>query len=213
MNKDMELIHRLLDREISREEEDDILKRINSDPLLKKEFDDLRQAIHVVETAERLTVHKGFTSAVMKGLPASRILSGRRIRDFFFKVRVVRWNMATALAMVCFVVIVLTGLFQIQRRHNLQPAESTIAVRFNFYAPQAQRVSLAGDFNKWRVDESLMRKQDNGIWTIEMPLKLGNTYNYMFVVDGKVWVTDPDAEAYRDDGFGYKNSILRVNAL
>jgi 1,4-alpha-glucan branching enzyme len=54
-----------------------------------------------------------------------------------------------------------------------------------------------------------MKRQPDGLWTIDIKLKPG-TYNYMFVVDGEMWVTDPDAGLYRDDGFGYKNSVVRV---
>jgi hypothetical protein len=32
----------------------------------------------------------------------------------------------------------------------------------------------------------------------------------MFVVDGEVWVTDPRAERYVDDGFGMRNALIAV---
>lgn len=35
-------------------------------------------------------------------------------------------------------------------------------------------------------------------------------YAYMFVVDGDPWVTDPFADAYRDDGLGHRNAALRI---
>ena len=79
----------------------------------------------------------------------------------------------------------------------------------NLHAPEAHHVSVAGTFNKWKVDANVLTKQENGVWTISIPLKPGE-YNYMFVVDGKAWVTDPNAETYRDDGFGNKNAVVRV---
>ena len=87
--------------------------------------------------------------------------------------------------------------------------ESVVTVRLNLYAPQAKNVAVSGDFNKWRVDSDVMSRQDGGVWTIDIKLKPG-VYTYMFVVDGKAWVTDPDAETYQDDGFGNKNAVMRV---
>jgi 1,4-alpha-glucan branching enzyme len=68
---------------------------------------------------------------------------------------------------------------------------------------------VSGDFNKWQVDADVMSRQDGGVWTIDIKLKPG-VYSYMFVVDGKAWVTDPDAETYEDDGYGNKNAVMRV---
>lgn len=216
MDKNMELIHKLFDREASDQEERKILDQLNSDPLLKSEFERLRETIHIIENCERKSVPPSFTSEVMKRLPVHEKTWKERIRDFFLKERVFRWNVATATATVFFVLITLIGIFQIQKKHTLisypAPRESTITVNFNFYAPKAKKVSIAGDFNKWSVDDGIMRKQSDSIWTIEVQLKPG-THNYMFVVDGEKWVTDPNADSYRDDGFGYKNSVVRVNNL
>jgi hypothetical protein len=32
----------------------------------------------------------------------------------------------------------------------------------------------------------------------------------MFIVDGREWVADPNAPTVRDDGFGNRNSVMRV---
>ncbi|MDI6727330.1 MAG: hypothetical protein QMD44_00220 [Thermodesulfovibrionales bacterium] len=217
MNSDMEIIHRLLDGEVSDEEKREILNKINSDPVLKDEFNRIDKVIRMVENSERLIAPASFTADVMKKLPARRNSYIKEIWDFLFKGRVLRWNMATAIVVAGFFVVVITGIFEFQKKNNLvqyasTSGESSITVRINFYAPEAKKVAIAGDFNKWKVNENILNKQDNGIWTIEIPLKPG-TYNYMFVVDGKVWVTDPKAESYRDDGFGYKNAVLNVTKL
>jgi len=215
MDKERQLIHELLDGELSPEERRDLLDRVNSDPLLKREFDDLRSVVNMVETGERLTVPTAFTSQVMKRLPAPKVSFRKRVSSFFFGARVLRWNIATALVTLCLVVIATGALLQMQKKSamvsdqsSLEKAARTVAI--SFHAPQARRVSLAGDFNKWSAEKGLMKKESNGIWTLEVPLQPG-TYHYMFVVDGEAWVTDPNAESYRDDGFGNKNSVLRVS--
>lgn len=52
----------------------------------------------------------------------------------------------------------------------------------------ARQVFVAGDFNKWKPNDLLMKKE-NGIWLLPLTLPAGN-YQYKFVVDGK-WITDP----------------------
>jgi 1,4-alpha-glucan branching enzyme len=70
-------------------------------------------------------------------------------------------------------------------------------------------VAVAGDFNKWKTDVHEMKKTD-GTWSIDLKLKPG-VYSYSFVVDGTAWVPDPGAEFYEDDGYGSRNSVLRIN--
>jgi len=215
MDKERELIHELLDGELSPEKRRDLLDRMNSDPHLKREFDDLRSVINTVETGERLSVPPAFTSEVMRRLPAPRVSFRKRVSRFFFGARVLRWNMATALAALCLVLIATGALVQMQKKGSVIPYQASVekttrTVAIGFYAPQARKVSVAGDFNKWSTEKGLMKKESNGIWTLEVPLQPG-TYHYMFVVDGEAWVTDPNAESYRDDGFGNKNSVLRVS--
>jgi len=217
VDKNMELIHKLLDGEVSAEEKKEILDRIDSDPVLKMELDALSMAVHIVEKSERLPVPPSFTSNVMGKLPARKESYIKEIWDFLFRGRVLRWNMVSAAAAVCLAIIIFAGVFKFQKKHDLisytnMPVKSTSAVKFNLYAPDAKKVAIAGNFNKWKIAGNIMKKQDNGIWTIEIPLKHG-VYNYMFVVDGKVWMTDPNAESYQDDGFGYKNSVLRVTKV
>lgn len=53
-------------------------------------------------------------------------------------------------------------------------------VYFQFFAPEAKTVRLAGDFNQW--DPILMRRRQNGWWSIQMPL-LPGLHQYRFLVN------------------------------
>lgn len=218
MDANRDLIHKLLDGGISPEEEKEISSRIASDPVLQSELDALRDVVRAVESSERLTLPASFTSEVMKRLPERKGSRLIRARNFFFAERTLRWNIATAAATLAFFAVIISGVvFQLQNRErsmarDVSRREAVKTVSVSFYAPQARTVSVAGDFNKWSVDDGLMKKRENGTWTIEVPLKPG-VYHYMFVVDGEGWVPDPKAESYRDDGFGNKNSVLRVDNI
>ena len=69
---------------------------------------------------------------------------------------------------------------------------------FRVWAPNADRVTLCGDFNLWNRDSHpLSRETDMGIWVIKLPSKdvpIGSTYKYAITKDGKtVLKADPYA--------------------
>ncbi|MDA8078685.1 MAG: isoamylase early set domain-containing protein [Nitrospiraceae bacterium] len=217
MDRELRRLHELLDGGLSPEEERDILEKVDSDELLRREFDSLVGAILTLETCERLPADASFTAEVMKRLPVRQKLLRRRIADFFIGERVLRWNVAAAATTA---IVILFASILLLHTHwkdpsvaqNASSKEAVEKVTITFHAPQAKTVALAGDFNKWSVEEGAMKRRPDGSWTIELPLKPG-IYNYMFVVDGEGWVPDPRAESYRDDGFGRKNAVLRVNRI
>ena len=81
-------------------------------------------------------------------------------------------------------------------------------VEFTIKAPSANKVYLAGEFNKWSETATPMRKRPNGEWFVTLQLKPGR-YQYKFLVDGK-WQTDPDNPERVDDGYGGFNSVTPV---
>jgi 1,4-alpha-glucan branching enzyme len=87
-----------------------------------------------------------------------------------------------------------------------------VYVQFVFAAPNAQTVAVAGDFNSWQTNGVALRDADgDGVWTGLVALRPG-AHKYMFIVNGKEWVTDPGAERYVDDGFGMRNAVINVAA-
>jgi hypothetical protein len=83
-------------------------------------------------------------------------------------------------------------------------------VKFVLVAPQAARVSLVGDFNRWDPTATPMeRTPTGGTWSVVVPLSAGR-HEYAFVVDGKQWLPDPSAPLAPVDGFGAPNSVVLV---
>src|SRR5437899_7722356 len=90
------------------------------------------------------------------------------------------------------------------------PAVTPAGVRFVLMRADAANVTLAGSFNQWSASSHpLVRAKAGGLWAIVVPLPPGE-HAFMFVVDGKDWVSPPLAEDYVDDGFGAKNGIVVV---
>jgi hypothetical protein len=72
---------------------------------------------------------------------------------------------------------------------------------------QLSSVHLAGEFNKWKIDaHPLSGPNAEGFYEANVKVPAGR-YEYKFVLNGKVWKTDP---ANRDATREYKNSIVLV---
>jgi len=84
------------------------------------------------------------------------------------------------------------------------------SVQFVLVLPSAQSVAVVGDFNDWQAEATPLHRVGNGgLWTVEMTLPPGN-HRYAFIVDGHVWMPDPNAPLTTDDDFGKPNSVVVV---
>jgi 1,4-alpha-glucan branching enzyme len=81
-------------------------------------------------------------------------------------------------------------------------------VNFTLLAPDAQNVSLAGDFNDWHANSHLLQKASNGMWEINIDLNPGR-YEYRFLVDGE-WKNDPNCMSIIPNSFGSENCMLKL---
>ncbi len=86
-----------------------------------------------------------------------------------------------------------------------------IIVRLVLDAPDAQNVSVAGDFSDWNAQPlKIVTKNNTSLWEIDLRLKKGNVYKYNFIVDGDKWIIDPNAPVRVGDGFGGQNSVISI---
>jgi 1,4-alpha-glucan branching enzyme len=81
-------------------------------------------------------------------------------------------------------------------------------VMFKVFAPDAQKVVLAGSFNRWSRDSDAMKKDETGIWKKIKILPKG-TYEYKFIVDGE-WTCDPNCPDIVQDVQGLENNQIVV---
>ena len=81
-------------------------------------------------------------------------------------------------------------------------------VDFTFFAPQAIKVYLAGNFNSWKTDTHPLKKDKDGTWKTSIKLFPGN-YEYKYIVDG-VWVQDLPCPNLVLNSFGTFNCVLDI---
>ncbi len=82
-------------------------------------------------------------------------------------------------------------------------------VLFATLAPGANSVAIAGDFNNWQPQATLMeRNGDGSSFVALLPLPPGR-YRYRYVIDGQ-WKSDPHNEYVESNPFGELNSVVEV---
>ncbi|EPR42417.1 glycoside hydrolase family 13 domain protein [Desulfovibrio sp. X2] len=75
----------------------------------------------------------------------------------------------------------------------------------------AKKVFLVGEFNGWKVDSTPMRKLKDGSFTRTLDLDTGRSYQFRYLVDGRDWQNDGQADGYEYSPFGNcENSVVTV---
>ncbi|HEV8287377.1 MAG TPA: hypothetical protein VGQ09_23885 [Chitinophagaceae bacterium] len=91
--------------------------------------------------------------------------------------------------------------FRNKQTFTIQNSNVTFFLRNNL---KANKVMLAGSFNRWNPDALSMKKTDSG-WIAIVKLSPGK-YWYKFIVDGN-WTVDNDNRLSENDGLGNVNSV------
>jgi len=89
-------------------------------------------------------------------------------------------------------------------KNRPKTTEKVRKTHFSLSPPQAQSVSIAGDFNQWNPSSHPLKMDDKGIWRISLTLNPGQ-YDYRFFVDGE-WKNDPNCSSFFKNPFGTSNS-------
>lgn len=220
-----ELIDRYLDGDLSDDEARAFLEAVRRDPELEAELRTYEQMLAVSDPEEQAGPSGHFTDEVMNRIAAVSYRTERHGRKGFWY----QWapRLAWAAGFAAFF-----GLGQITARvgSDDQPADrsrdrgitqagmavsgemmesSAFRVVRLIYVPEQQEVhnvAVAGTFNGWDPTLTPMQKMGN-VWIAQLVLP-PDTHEYMFVVNGETWITDPLAREIRDDGFGRENAVL-----
>lgn len=92
--------------------------------------------------------------------------------------------------------------------HHPGAGDNRFEVVFQYRSGSARTICVAADFNDWSTTSDCMSREHD-LWVLRTLLAPGR-YRYMFVVDGRRWLEDPEALFSEDSGFGQRNSILLV---
>jgi 1,4-alpha-glucan branching enzyme len=86
--------------------------------------------------------------------------------------------------------------------------EGVDGTHFAVWAPNARRVSVVGDFNRWDGRRGVMRhRQDSGVWELFLPdVGPGSAYKYEIVA------ADGEILALKADPFAFQSELRPANA-
>lgn len=218
------LVQRFLDDELTPAERAAFLQVVDTDPALRRAWLNLELVAAEAARLPRIVPSAAFLSRVKaQTIPVTPGLWDRLLALFTMP-RTLEWNVAGAMAMACVVVMAMAGLLRLSPERIVEvpvvaplaqtasfgsAMEPKVFVRLVLLEPNAQSVSVAGDFNEWNPAKTKLERTDGGMWTVTLPLKPGR-YEYMFVIDGKQWIADPLAMEGMGDGFGSQNAVLDV---
>lgn len=80
----------------------------------------------------------------------------------------------------------------------------------NDVANAASKVNLAGDFNNWDIESIPMRKVKTGEFSVSVDLEKGKEYQFKYLIDGKAWMTETEADKQVPNVFQSENSVVVV---
>lgn len=87
----------------------------------------------------------------------------------------------------------------------------TVTVHFRVVMPEAEEVSLIGDFNDWDPEATpLTLREDGRTWSATLDLRNDRAYTYNFVVDDEQVIPDPAADRTIPDSFGGEKSVISL---
>ncbi len=76
---------------------------------------------------------------------------------------------------------------------HLAELNGQAGVHFAVWAPNAQRVSIIGDFNEWDSEKNVMNSSDSGVWTLFIAgLREHTVYKYRVVAQTGDWFDKAD---------------------
>lgn len=145
---------------------------------------------------------------VLKAVEVASVPAWRRGLRWLMQPRTIRVAPAPAFAALAVLALAIALPWTGGLSGSGSPDDATVYVQLFLEAPSASSVAIAGDFNSWAPLE-LEDADGDGVWSARLAVNPG-VYEYMFVLDGSRWVTDPHAERYSDDGFGNRNAVLAI---
>jgi hypothetical protein len=209
------LAQRFVDQDLTAEERH-LVAGMGRDERLHRQVMALQQVATAASHLPRPAVSAAFVAGVLEQTSAVAPPPTRESRlAWLWTPHTLQWNLAQAAAVA---VVIAAAAFGVARSIGpRQPAgepdagavATPVMVRLVVLQPEARSVHAVGDFNGWDPARTSLQQVSSGVWTVTLPLTPGR-YEYMFVVDGQRWVSDPAAVEQADDGFGARNAVLDV---
>lgn len=78
-------------------------------------------------------------------------------------------------------------------------------------AEWAASAAVLGEFNGWSGKKNPMKKLKDGGFTATIELPKGESYEFRYLLDGRVWENDSEADGYVRTAFASENCFVRLD--
>jgi len=75
-------------------------------------------------------------------------------------------------------------------------------------AERAEEVHLVGDFNNWDEQATPMEKKRGNRFSVTIDLEPNREYQYRYLINGRSWENDWEADKYVPNPFSGDNSVI-----
>jgi hypothetical protein len=190
-----------------------------NDEILERIIHTLKEPVEIDPGVDRRVMAAIEADTPLAGIPDRRPLAGWLSPRWTIRLSPVS-GLAAAAGLAA---LALAASMVMRPRATPAPAEPAVAelaatgaageiAQFVLVAPDAESVTLVGDFNDWSLSATrLARQSGDGVWWVTVPLPPGR-YRYAFVVNGTGWRSDPNAPAAEDE-FGRPNSVVTIGGV
>lgn len=84
-------------------------------------------------------------------------------------------------------------------------------VTFSVPAKEAKNVAVVGSFNEWNTEATELKKLKNGSFKGTVNLESDNSYEFRYLVDGKSYINDEQADSYAWNDFAAaENCVINL---
>jgi 1,4-alpha-glucan branching enzyme len=78
-------------------------------------------------------------------------------------------------------------------------------------AAEAESAFIVGDFNNWDETATPMQQLKNGTFKASLNLDPDREYQFRYLINGKQWHNDWDADKYVSNPFSGDNSVISTH--
>jgi 1,4-alpha-glucan branching enzyme len=95
---------------------------------------------------------------------------------------------------------------------KISPKGRSVRVTFELPSEAAsETVAVAGDFNEWSTDNDTMTLDEKrGVWKTAISFKPGVRHEFRYLLDGRIWRNDDDADGFAPNPYSGDNSVLAL---
>ena len=81
----------------------------------------------------------------------------------------------------------------------------------DYFEESFEQASVVGEFNNWDADvNKLGKNKKNGLYSAVIELEGNKEYRFRYIVDGKTWLNDSEADRFEPTPFGDSDNCIII---